>query len=69
MAKIASELLIERLLDWGIDAIFGLPGDGIFGIMEGLRRNQERMQFLLVQPGKATIATTLFRDKISQLRS
>ena len=38
MARIASEALIERLSDWGVDTVFGLPGDGTNGIMEGLRR-------------------------------
>ncbi len=37
MKKIASELLIERLIDWGVDTVFGLPGDGINGSVEGLR--------------------------------
>lgn len=27
MGQIASEALIERLADWGIDTVFGLPGD------------------------------------------
>jgi len=43
MKKIASELLVERLIDWGVDTVFGLPGDGINGIMEGLRRHQDRI--------------------------
>jgi len=38
MARIASDALIERLADWGVDTVFGLPGDGINGIMAGLRR-------------------------------
>ncbi|MCA1843967.1 MAG: pyruvate oxidase, partial [Actinobacteria bacterium] len=53
MSKIASELLIERLLDWGVDTIFGLPGDGINGIMEGIRRHQDRMRFVLVHHEEA----------------
>ncbi|MGH9103128.1 MAG: thiamine pyrophosphate-binding protein, partial [Acidimicrobiales bacterium] len=53
MSKIASEALIERLLDWGVDTIFGLPGDGINGIMEGIRRHQERMRFVLVHHEEA----------------
>ncbi len=53
MAKIASELLIERLLDWGVDTIFGLPGDGINGITEALRRHQDRMRFVLVHHEEA----------------
>ncbi len=53
MAKIASELLIERLIDWGVDTIFGLPGDGINGIVEGLRRHQDRVRFILVHHEEA----------------
>jgi pyruvate dehydrogenase (quinone) len=48
VAKIASELLVERLADWGVDTVFGLPGDGINGIMEGFRRHQDRIRFVLV---------------------
>lgn len=53
MAKIAAEALVERLCDWGVDTIFGLPGDGINGIMEGLRRVGERIRFVLVQHEEA----------------
>src|ERR1700744_1945194 len=51
--QIASELLIERLADWGVDTIFGLPGDGINGIMEGLRRHQDKIKFVLVHHEEA----------------
>jgi pyruvate dehydrogenase (quinone)/pyruvate oxidase len=53
MAKIASELLWERLADWGVDTVFGLPGDGINGLMEGLRRHQDRIRFILVHHEEA----------------
>ena len=53
MAKIAAEALIERLIEWGVDTIFGLPGDGINGIMEGLRRHQDRIRFVLVHHEEA----------------
>ena len=51
--KIASELLVERLIDWGVDTVFGLPGDGINGIMEGLRRHRDRIRFFLVHHEEA----------------
>ena len=51
--KIASELLVERLIDWGVDTVFGLPGDGINGIMEGFRRHQDRIRFFLVHHEEA----------------
>src|SRR5690348_13275225 len=53
MAEIASQVLIARLADWGVDTGFGLPGDGINGIMEGLRRNADRVTFVLVHHEEA----------------
>lgn len=49
MAKTAAEILIDRLIEWGVDTIFGLPGDGINGIMEALRKKQERVRFIQVR--------------------
>jgi pyruvate dehydrogenase (quinone) len=46
MASTAADILIDRLQDWGVTTIFGLPGDGINGIMEALRRRQEEIRFI-----------------------
>ena len=48
MASTAADILIDRLQDWGVKTIFGLPGDGINGIMEALRRRQEEIRFIQV---------------------
>ena len=53
MGRIASEVLIERLVDWGVDTVYGLPGDGINGIMEGLRRHADEVRFVLVHHEEA----------------
>jgi pyruvate dehydrogenase (quinone)/pyruvate oxidase len=53
VGAIAAEVLISRLADWGVDTVFGLPGDGINGIMEGLRRCEDRIRFVLVQHEEA----------------
>ena len=53
MTQITSEALIERLADWGVDTVFGIPGDGINGIMEGLRRHQDKVRFVLVHHEEA----------------
>ena len=53
MARIASEALVERPIDWGVDTVFELPGDGINGIMEGLRRRQDKLRFVLVHHEEA----------------
>src|SRR6202451_4282821 len=53
VAQIAAEALVERLADWGVDTVFGLPGDGINGIMEGPRRHQDKIRFILVHHEEA----------------
>jgi pyruvate dehydrogenase (quinone)/pyruvate oxidase len=53
VSQIVSEALIERLADWGVDTVFGIPGDGINGILEGLRRHQDRVRFVLVHHEEA----------------
>jgi pyruvate dehydrogenase (quinone) len=53
LKKIAAELLIERLVEWGVDTVFGLPGDGINGLTEALRRHQDRVKFVLVHHEEA----------------
>ncbi len=45
----ASDVMVERLLAWGVDAIFGLPGDGINGFMEALRKTADRMRYIHVR--------------------
>jgi pyruvate dehydrogenase (quinone)/pyruvate oxidase len=45
----AGEVLIERLIDWGVEVVFGLPGDGINGIMEALRTRQQKLRFVQVR--------------------
>src|SRR5882757_2976826 len=45
----AGDGLVETLIDWGVEVIFGLPGDGINGIMEALRKRQEKIRFIQVR--------------------
>ena len=47
------EAVARRLIDWGIDTVFGLPGDGINGLMEGFRRVRDQVRFVLVQHEEA----------------
>ncbi len=49
MAKLVSDFLIERLREWGINRIFGFPGDGINGIMGALERAEGKMDFIQVR--------------------
>src|SRR5450631_3726261 len=49
----AAEVLIDSLLDWGVNTVFGLPGDGINGIMEALRTRQDKIRFVQVRHEEA----------------
>src|SRR6187397_1874145 len=53
MATTAADVLIDTIHDWGVEVIFGLPGDGINGIMEALRKRQEQIRFIQVRHEEA----------------
>jgi pyruvate dehydrogenase (quinone) len=53
MQEIVGESLARRLVEWGVDTVFGLPGDGINGLMEGFRRQREKLRFVLVHHEEA----------------
>ena len=44
-----SDVLVDCLIAWGVDTIFGLPGDGINGIMEALRVRRDKIRFIQVR--------------------
>ena len=52
-ALTASDVLVETLMDWEVDTVFGLPGDGINGIIEALRVRQDRIKFIQVRHEEA----------------
>ncbi len=49
MTKTASDVLIDTIHAWGVNVVFGLPGDGINGIMEALRKRQDSIRFIQVR--------------------
>src|SRR5213595_3882169 len=53
MTKTVGDLLIDRLIEWGVQTIFSLPGDGINGIYESLRTRQDRIKLIQVRHEEA----------------
>ena len=49
MARTGSDILIDGLIGWGVDTVFGMPGDGINGIMEAIRQRDGRIRFIQVR--------------------
>jgi pyruvate dehydrogenase (quinone) len=44
-----ADRLVAGLIDWGVDTIFGMPGDGINGVMEAIRTRQDHVRFIQVR--------------------
>lgn len=53
MASTAADIMMDTLIDWGVEVIFGLPGDGINGLMEALRTRQDKIRFVQVRHEEA----------------
>src|SRR5437762_10306304 len=49
MAEKAADILVDRLIEWEVTEVFGLPGDGINGVMESLRKRQDKIRFIQVR--------------------
>ena len=53
MAKTCGDVIVETLINWGVDTIFGLPGDGINGVIESLRKSHDKIRFIQVRHEEA----------------
>src|SRR5207237_3452694 len=53
MAQTAGEILVETLMHWGVEVVFGIPGDGINGVIEALRTRQQKIRFIQVRHEEA----------------
>src|SRR5256885_2598125 len=48
-----ADMIVERLIDWGVEVIFGLPGDGVDGLFEAVRTHQDQVRFIQVRHEEA----------------
>ncbi len=46
-------MIVERLVEWGVDTIFGFPGDGVDGFFESLRTHRDTLRFIQVRHEEA----------------
>jgi thiamine pyrophosphate-dependent acetolactate synthase large subunit-like protein len=44
-----AQLLVDALIAWGVDTIFGMPGDGINGVMEAIHEREDQLRFIQVR--------------------
>jgi len=53
VGQTAGDILVDTLIDWDVDTIFGIPGDGVNGIIEALRKKQDKIRFIQVRHEEA----------------
>jgi len=46
MAISVGQYVMQRMQEWGVARIYGYPGDGINGLLCGLRKNEDRPRFI-----------------------
>jgi thiamine pyrophosphate-dependent acetolactate synthase large subunit-like protein len=66
----ASDQIVERLIERGVDTVFGLPGDGINGFYEALRSHQDKVRLIHVRHEETAAMANrcLFRHDAGLLR-
>jgi hypothetical protein len=48
-----ADLVFDQLMEWNVSLVFGLPGDGINGLVEALRKRQRQIKFVQVRHEEA----------------
>jgi len=49
MSMTVGDFMAQRLVEWGVDIIYGYTGDGITPFFEGLRKAQDKLKFVQVR--------------------
>lgn len=47
--KKTADIIVDTLCNWQVEVVFGLPGDGINGVFEALRKKKKKIKFVLVR--------------------
>jgi pyruvate dehydrogenase (quinone) len=46
MSTAVGQFVIQRIYEWGVNRIYGYPGDGINGILSGLEKEKDKVQLI-----------------------
>lgn len=46
MAESVGDVIVQTLINWGVSVTFGMPGDGIAGLIEALRKRRDDIAFV-----------------------
>lgn len=65
MARNGADILIDTLIAFGVDTIYGLPGDGINGIMQAIRDQGDKLRFIQVRHEESAAFAAVAHAKFS----
>ncbi|MHA6783483.1 thiamine pyrophosphate-dependent enzyme [Pseudonocardia saturnea] len=65
MPETTSDLIVERLLEWGIDLCFGIIGDQVNGFVEAMRTRSDRFRFVSVRHEEAAVLAAVGHAKFT----
>jgi pyruvate dehydrogenase (quinone) len=65
MTEKVSDFLLQRLSDWGVERIYGYPGDGINGIMGAMDRAGDRLELVRARHEEMTAFMACAHAKFS----
>lgn len=51
--KRAGDAMIDLLIEWGVDHIYGMPGDSINSLIESIRKRKDQLHFVQVRHEEA----------------
>jgi pyruvate dehydrogenase (quinone) len=60
-----SDLIVERLLEWGIDTCYGICGDQVNGFFEAMRTRADRFRFVHVRHEEAAALAAVGHAKFT----
>ena len=63
-----ADIVAQALIDWKVEFIFGLPGYGINGFIEALRKRQDKIRFILVRHEESAAFMACAYAKYQEIR-
>ena len=63
--KTSADVLVGRLIEWGVECIFGVPGDGINGVVEAMRKRKDKIRFIVTRHEEAAAFAAVGYAKFS----
>ena len=65
MSENASDVMVDTIHKWGVEVVFGIPGDGINGIIEAFRKREKDIRFIQVRHEEAAAFAAAAYSKLT----